>query len=178
MDNNCLFVCFSHEARAVPKGRPPFHDEIKAFAASMNEASFAEFYEGRFKWHWYPIITRGVSSFPTHGDLPEELSESELLEAIGYAANICSKEDGKRFISALGLLSLLCRSVDSPEAVPSLTTHFMAIRQRVTENAIDANIHYWFSMVALYQLSSGVAPDGYEGSFDHAGLNAPEVDAD
>ncbi len=76
--------------------------------------------------------------------------------------------------SGLGLLSLLCRSVDKPQAVSELTLHFMAIRKHVTRNAIDPNIHYWFSKVALYQITTGVVPHGYDGPFDRAGLNAPK----
>jgi len=74
----------------------------------------------------------------------------------------------------LGLLSLLCRSVEKPQAVPALTNHFMRIRESVTRNAIDPNVHYWFSKIALYQLETGAIPEGYDGAFDRAGLNAPD----
>lgn len=174
MDNDHLFVCFSKEAQAAPNGEPPFHEQIKQFAASMTESTLSAFYEKRFAWHWYPIITSGFSSFPVHGDLSGELTEGQRVEAIGYAASICANEDRKRFISALGLLSLLCRACEKPQASPLLTKHFMRIRAGVTRNAIDPNIPYWFSKVALYQLSTGVTPDGYTGSFDRAGLNAPD----
>lgn len=176
MNDDHLFVCFSQKALAARNGTPPFHNEIKTFAANLNKTSFSEFYDGRFNWHWYPIVTSGFSSFPTHGDLLGKLTNSAVISAIGYAEDICSREDGKRFISVLGLLSLLCRSVDSPKTVPKLTNHFMAIRERVTANAIDPNIHYWFSKVAFYQLNTGAVPNGYEGSFDRAGLNAPKKD--
>ena len=48
----------------------------------------------------------------------------------------------------------------------------MAIRELVTRNAIDPNIRFWFSKIALYQMNRGVVPNGYEGTFDHAGLYA------
>ncbi|MEA1922759.1 MAG: hypothetical protein U9N63_08885, partial [Pseudomonadota bacterium] len=86
MDDDHLFVCFSQDALAAPNGTPPFHDEIKAFAANLNKTSFSEFYEGRFNWHWYPIVTNSVSSFSTHEDLLSELTKSAVLRAIGYAA--------------------------------------------------------------------------------------------
>jgi len=174
MDNDHLFVCFSEEAQSAPIGEPAFHEQIKDFAANLTERTLTDFYEKRFAWHWYPTITSGFSSFPVHGDLPGELNDAQRLEAIGYAASICSREDRKRFISALGLLSLLCRACEEPEEVASLTKHFMRIRAGATQNAIDPNIPFWFSKVALFQLSTGVAPDGYTGSFDRAGLNAPE----
>jgi len=174
MDNDHLFVCFSKEAQSASNGEPPFHEEIKKFASSMTEETFFDFFEKRFAWHWYPIITSRLSSFPVHGDLPEELTEVQRLQAIGYAASICAREDRRRFISALGLLSLLCRAVETPQEVPTLTKNFIRIREAVTRNAIDPNIPYWFSKIALYQLSSGAVPDDYSGSFDRAGLNAPD----
>jgi hypothetical protein len=174
MDNDHLFVCFSEETQSPPNGEPPFHNEIKAFACSLTEATFSDFYEKRFEWHWYPIITSGFSSFPVHGGLPEELNDVHRLQSIGYAASICVREDSRRFISALGLLALLCRAVETPQEVPALTKHFMRIRDGVTRNAIDPNIPYWFSKIALFQLSSGVVPDGYRGAFDRTGLNAPD----
>jgi hypothetical protein len=96
-----------------------------------------------------------------HGDLPSVLSPAQRLEAIGYAATICAREDGQRFISALGLLYLLCCSVrrrGKPVAVPELTKHFMRIREATTRNAIDSNIDHWFSQVADYQFKTGVVP--------------------
>ena len=174
MDNDHLFVCFSREALVAPAGVPPFHEDIKTFAAELDQQKFEQFFEGRFNWHWYPIVTMGTSSFTSHGDLPGKLSEDGLLRAIGYAATICAREDGNRFISGLGLLSLLCRSLDEPKEVPLLTENFMTIRTNVTKNDIDPNIHYWFSKVALYQLRTGIVPEGYQGVFDRAGLNAPE----
>jgi len=62
--------------------------------------------------------------------------------------------------------------------VPLLTENFMTIRTNVTKNDIDPNIHYWFSKVALYQLRTGIVPEGYQGVFDRAGLNAPENEND
>ena len=50
----------------------------------------------------------------------------------------------------------------------------MRIRESVTRNAIDSNILFWFSKIAHYQFSTGIVPDGYEGSFECAGLNAPD----
>jgi hypothetical protein len=173
MDNDHLFVCFSQEALVAPEGAPPFHQNIKTLASELDEQKFEQFFEGRFNWHWYPIVTNGMSSFPAHGDLPGELTEDALLRAIGYAATICAREDGKRFISGLGLLSLLCRSLDKPKNSLPLTKNFMKIRSNVCKNDIDPNIHYWFSKIALYQLNTGIIPDGYEGIFDRAGLNAP-----
>lgn len=174
MDTDHLFVCFSEEAQSPPNGSPPFHDNIKDFAAKLDESNFEKFFEGRYTWHWYPIITSGLSSFPVHGDLPEHLNQDQLLRAIGYAATICSREDGRRFISALGFLSLLCRAVDPPQRVSALSKHFMQIRESVTRNAIDPNIPFWFSKIALYQLNTATVPDGYADSFDRAGLNAPD----
>lgn len=174
MDNDHLFVCFSEHAQIPPQGSPSFHDNIEDFAAALDEQTFENFFEGRYSWHWYPIITSGLSSFPVHGDLHEHLNQDQVLRAIGYAANICAREDGRRFISALGLLSLLCRAVDAPQEVPTLTMHFMQIREGVTRNAIDPNIPFWFSKVALYQLNTSAIPKGYIGSFDRAGLNAPD----
>jgi hypothetical protein len=174
MDNDHLFVCFSSEALVAPQGMAPFYQEIKTLASELDEEKLEQFFEGRFNWHWYPIVTSGMSSFPTHGDLPGELTEDGLLRAIGYASAICAREEGKRFVSALGLLSLLCRSLDEPKSESTLTKNFMKIRSNVTKNDIDPNIHYWFSKIALYQLRTGVVPEGYQGSFDRAGLNAPE----
>jgi len=173
MDNDHLFVCFSNEALSAPNGTPPFHETIEEFAANLDERSFSEFYEGRFSWHWYPIITSRFTSFPVHGDLQESLSETARLQAIGFAASICGREDGKRFISGLGLLSLLCCAVEEPRSVPSLTINFMRIRESTTRNSIDRNIPHWFNNIALYQLKTGVVPDGYGGTFDTAGLSAP-----
>jgi hypothetical protein len=174
MGDDHLFVCFSEEAQAAPIGEPPHHENIKDFAANLDESSFEHFINGRYAWHWYPIITSGFSSFPVHGDLPEHLNQDQLLRATGYTATICSREDGRRFISALGLLALLCRAVDSPQGVPALTQNFMFIRESATRNSIDPNILFWFSNAALYQLNTSVVPDGYDGSFDRAGLNAPD----
>jgi len=174
MDIDDLFVCFSGEALSAPNDKPPFHEGIKDFASSLTEATFCDFYEKRFEWHWYPIISVGPSSFTAHGDLPAALTEEQRLLAIGYAASICAREDRRRFISALGLLALLCRAIEIPQDVPALTKNFMRIRESVTRNAIDPNIPYWFSKVALFQLSTGVIPDGYSGSFDRDGLNAPD----
>jgi hypothetical protein len=174
MDNDHLFVCFSMEAANAPEGAPPFHDDIKKFAREIDRNRFRRFFEDRYHWHWYPIISSGFSSFPTHGDLHGELSEEKRHECIGFAAEICSEEDGKRFISALGLLTLLCRSCDAPSEVESLTKYFMRIRDKVTANAIDPNIHYWFSKIVLFQIATGVSPLGYVETFDRAGLNAPK----
>jgi hypothetical protein len=174
MDNDLLFVCFSTNAIA-PSADAPLNEGIERFAAAIDRAGLRQFYEERCRWHWYPIVSAGFSSFPTHGDLVGELSERQLLDCIGYAADICREEDGERFISALGLLSLLCRHCDQPQEVPLLTRHFMEIRKRVSANAIDANIHFWFSKVALFQIATGAIPDGYTGTFDRAGLNAPKL---
>lgn len=174
MNDDDLFVCFSFDAQETPVGEPAFHKQISRFAATMTEKTFSEFYEKRFAWHWYPIITNGLSTFPTHGNLFNELTESQKLEAIGFAASICAREDRKRFISALGLLSFLCRSCKKYQEVISLTTHFVRIREATTLNAIDPNIPYWFSKVASFQLSTGVVPEGYNGTFDRTGLNAPK----
>jgi hypothetical protein len=175
MENDDLFVCFSKKALLPTRGRPLFHDNIKEFAATLDEASFSRFFEARYAWHWYPIITSGFSSGAVHGDLPERLRPEQRLEAIGYAAAICAREDGHRFISALGLLYLLCQAVcrrGNPVAVPELIRHFMSIREATTRNAIDPNIHHWFGVIAHYQFKTGVVPDGYVGAFGRAGLNA------
>lgn len=173
MDNDLLFVCFSTNAVA-PCADAPLAEGVEKFAATIDRAGLRHFFEERFHWHWYPIVSAGFSSFPTHGDLVGELSEQQIHECIGYAAEICWEEDGKRFVSALGLLSLLCRSCHQPKEVPQLSEHFMRIRQRVTANEIDSNIPYWFSKVALFQIATGAVPHGYTGTFDRAGLNAPE----
>lgn len=154
--------------------RPPFHETIKDVFAKLDERTFSEFYEGRFTWHWYPIITSGFISYYVHGDLPKTLPEDVLLQAIGYAASICGREDGKRFISGLGLLSLLCSNIENPLENPFLTKNFLQIRESTVRNAIDPNIPFWFSKIALYQLHTGVAPDRYDGNLDLAGLNAPD----
>ena len=171
-----LFECFSPEALA-PREKPPFYDCIRDFATTLDAQSFTNFFNARFKWHWYPVGTVRLSSFPTNGDLVEALNEKQTLAAIGYAASMCAQENGKRFISALGLLSLLCQSIKQEQPVPALTQSFMAIRELVTRNAIDVNISFWFSKVALYQINTGVVPDGYGGTFDRAGLNAPTDDS-
>jgi hypothetical protein len=176
LDEDNLFVCFSNDALEAPRGEPPFHDNICDFAATIDKHSFLEFFEGRFAWHWYPIISSGLSTFPTHGDLPDNLNEDKRLLAVGYAASICAQEEGKRFISGLGLLFLLCGSVKTPKPVPELSCNFMAIRERVTRNAIDPNIHFWFSKIVLYQINTSVVPEGYNGSFDRKGMNAPRVE--
>lgn len=173
MDKDYLFVCFSKEALNPPDGKPPFHDEIKDFAKNIDRERFRQFFEGRCRWHWYPLISERFLTFPTHGDLHGELSVEQRHECIGYAAEICSEEDGKRFISALGLLTLLCRACDTPVEVDQLTKHFMEIRGKVSSNAIDPNIRYWFSKVVSFQMATGVTPTGYIGDFDRAGLNAP-----
>jgi hypothetical protein len=173
MDNDLLFVCFSTNAIA-PSADAPLNEGIEKFAATIDRVGFRQFYEERCRWHWYPIVSAGFSSFPTHGDLVGELSEQQIHECIGYAAEICWEEDGKRFVSALGLLSLLCRSSEQPKEVQQLSEHFMKIRERVTANEIDSNIPYWFSKVALFQIATGAVPRGYRGSFDRAGMNAPK----
>ena len=173
MHNDHLFVSFSKDAASAPIGYPPFHDEIETYAKSLDRAGLQRFFERRYQWHWYPVVTSGLSSFPVHGDLLEVLSQEQVLECIGYAAELCATEDGKRFISALGLLTMLCRFCESPRNVPALTESFVQIRQRVAANAIDPNIGYWFSNAAVFQLATGVVPNGYTGSFDRAGLNAP-----
>ena len=171
MDNDLLFVCFSTNAVA-PSADAPLAEGIENFAAAIDRSALRQFYEERYRWHWYPIVSAGFSSFPTHGDLVGELSEWQIHDCIGYAAEICREEDGKRFVSALGLLSLLCRSSEQPKEVPQLSERFMKIRESVTANKIDANIPYWFSKVALFQIATGAVPSGYTGSFDRAGLNA------
>jgi len=171
-----LFVCFSPEALA-PCEKPPFYDCIRDFATTLDAQSFTNFFNARFKWHWYPVGTVGLSSFSTNGDLVEALNEKQTLAAIGYAASMCTQENGKRFISALGLLSLLCQSIKQEQPVLALTQSFMAIRELVTRNAIDENIRFWFSNVALYQINTGVVPYGYGGTFDRAGLKAPTDDS-
>jgi hypothetical protein len=173
MDNDLLFVSFSTNAIA-PSDDAPLNEGIEKFAAAIDRVGFRHFYEERFRWHWYPIVSVGFSSFPTHGDLVGELSEQQIDDCIGYAAEICREEDEKRFVSALGLLSLLCRSCEQPKAVQQLSEHFVKIRERVTANEIDPNIPYWFSKVALFQIATGVIPHGYSGTFDRAGLNAPK----
>lgn len=160
MNNDHLFVCFSMDAAAVPEGEPPFHKEIKQFAKTINREGFRQFFEARYLWHWYPIISSGFSSFPTHGDLNEELTEEQRYQFIGYAAEICAAEDGKRFISAFGLLTLLCRSCDAPREVPALTECFMQICRLARTNAIDPNILYWLSKIVAFQVATGVMPKG------------------
>lgn len=174
MDDDLLFVCFSMEAANPPEGEPPFHDAIEEFARDPSREQFRQFFEGRYLWHWYPIISSGFYSFAAHGDLLAELSEEKRHQCIGFAAEICAEEDGKRFISALGLLTFLCGGCSAPVEVEPLTKHFLNIREKVTANAIDENIHYWFSKIVLFQIATGVTPMGYRGSFDRAGLNAPE----
>ena len=176
LDYYQLFECFSPEALA-PREKPPFYDCIRDFATTLDAQSFTNFFNARFKWHWYPVGTVRLCSFPTNGDLVKALNEKQTLAAIGYAASMCAQENGKRFISALGLLSLLCQSIKQEQPVPALTQSFMAIRELVTRNAIDVNISFWFSKVALYQINTGVVPDGYGGTFDRAGLNAPTDDS-
>ena len=173
MDNSPLFVCFSREALSRPSGPPAFHDEIADFARQIDRTRLREFFEHRFRWHWYPIVSSGMASFPVHGDLAMELSRSQSRECIGFAAEICAEEDGQRFISALGLLSLLCRGCDPPAVVDLLTRNFMPIRSKVPSNAIDPNIPYWFGRVAAYQLATGAVPIGFDGTFDLRGLNPP-----
>jgi len=173
MDNDFRFVCFSPEALKNPVGDVPFLDGLEDFSRNLTEQSLNEFFEGRFRWHWYPILSAGFNSFSIHSDLTTLLHGEKLHEAIGWAALIASREDGRRFIAALALLSFLCRQEPTPKEVPSLTEHFMEIRERVTRNAIDPNISFWFSKIALYQLNSGAMPHGYNGDFDRGGLNAP-----
>lgn len=177
MDNDYLFVCFSPEALASPEGGVPLNEKIAEFAKTIDRDGLRSFFEERFRWHWYPVVSAGFNSFATHGDLNGEINEEKRLECIGYAAEICAEEDGKRFVSALGLLSLLCRGCEAPKDVPALTQHFMEIRKRVTANSIDPNIPFWFSKVALFQLGTRVVPDGYVGTFDRTGLNAPDAES-
>jgi len=161
MDNDHLFVCFSMEATAAPEGDPLFHKEIKDFAKTINREGFRQFFEDRYRWHWYPIISSGFSSFSTHGDLNEELTEEQRYQCIGYAAEICAAEDGKRFISAFGLLTLLCRSCDEPREVPALTEFIMQICKRARTNTIDPNIPYWLGKIVVFQVATGVKPKGF-----------------
>lgn len=173
MDKDNLFVCFSPEACRNADGKPLFHDGIECFAKALTRETFQEFFEARYKWHWYPIWTRRMSTFSVHEDLPQYLRATQVLDGIGYASEICAREDGRRFISGLGLLALLCRWVEHPSAVTGLSDNFMAVRSGVTQNAIDPNIEYWFSKVASYQFKSGIVPKDYTGSFDVQGLCAP-----
>jgi len=176
LDNDFPFVCFSPKALAGFEGQAPHSEDIEEFAKNLDESSLISFYEGRYKWFPYPILSRGFNSFPVHGDLTTRLQGKKLNDAIGWAATIASNEEGDRFISALGLLCFLCREEKIPKEVPLLTKHFMAIRERISRNADntdDPNISYWFSKVALFQLNTGIIPEGFSGSFDRAGLNAP-----
>lgn len=175
MDNDFPFVCFSPEALGGTKGDATYHEGIEEFVKNLDENSLNSFYEERFRWHWYPILSSGFNSFSVHQDLTSLLKGEKLRDSIGWAAIIASREEGQRFIAALGLLSFLCREDENPKEVSLLTKHFMEIRERVCRNAIDPNIKFWFSKVALYQINTGVMPEGYSGSFDRAGLNAPEM---
>ena len=178
MDSDYPFVCFSPDALEGAEGDAPFSEGIDEFARNLTEQLLTKFYEGRFHWHWYPIWSFGFNSFSVHSDLTTRLQGEKLREAIGWAATIASREEGRRFISALGLLSFLCREDNTPKEVPLLSKHFMAIRERVTriaDDATDPNISFWFSKIALFQLNTGVMPDDYSGTFDRPGLNAPKA---
>ena len=173
MDNDYLFVYFSPLAQLTEAGRPPFSDVIEEYVRKLDEKSFNAFFEARFLWHWYPILTYGFNSWPVNRDLVCLLKGDKLRDAIGWSSTLATREDGQRFISALGLLSFLCREEKSPKEVPLLTKHFMTIRNLATSNQVDLNIGFWFSKIALFQLNTGVIPTGYEGTFDRAGLNIP-----
>ena len=173
MDNDYPFVCFSPLAQSTAAGRPPFSDIIEEYAGNLDEKSFDAFYEARFLWHWYPILSYRFNSWPVNRDLICLLKGDKLRDAIGWSSTLASREDGQRFICALGLLSFLCREEKCPKEVPLLTKHFMTIRDIATSNQVDPNIGFWFSKIALFQLNTGVNPTGYEGTFDRAGLNIP-----
>lgn len=165
MGEGMLFRAFSKHALEMPDGPPPFLDEMDSFAERLDAERLEAFFEGRCEWHWYPILTLGFSSGSVHHDLIDVLGQDQLLEAIGYAAPICAREDGERFVSALGLLMMLCRAVETPAPVDSLTAGFMAIREAATRNAIDSNIRYWFDQVASFQKKGGVDPLGFDGTW-------------
>lgn len=160
-----LFRAFSKHALESPDEPPPFVDEMSEFARGLDAERLEAFFEARHEWHWYPILTLGFTSGSVHHDLIDELDREGLLRAIGYAAPICAREDGKRFVSALGLLMMLCRAVEDPAPVEELTAHFMAIRGAAERNAIDSNIRHWFGMVAIFQRDSGAEPAGFDGSW-------------
>ena len=173
MDPN-LFVYFSPDATERPTEKAPFHDEIAEFAEGVDREKFREFFEARFRWHWYPIITYRVSSFPCYADLNGVLAEDVRHRCIGYCAEICAEEEDKRFVSAMGALAMLCTSCRAAKEAPELTGHFMQIRKKAGEFPDDPNVSFWFSQVVVFQIATGVVPQGYTGSFDRPGMNAPE----
>jgi hypothetical protein len=173
MDPN-LFIYFSPDATENPDGKAPFHDEIAEFAEGVDREGFREFFEERYRWHWYPIITHRFSSFPCHADLNGVLTEDGRHRCIGYCAEICAEEEGKRFVSAIGSLAMLCTSCKTPTEAPALTEHFMQIRKTAGEFPDDPNVSFWFSKVVVFQIATKAVPKGYTGSFDRPGMNAPE----
>jgi len=172
--NTPPFVVFSLKAVLNTAEQPPLHNGIESIGRSLTKDSFLSLFEARLSWHWYPIVSAGLASFPTFEDLLAVLDDSLRLKAIGWSAQLAATADGERFVSALGLLSLLCRTATNRQPVEELTEHLLEIRSKVSLNAIDKNVPYWFSRIAAYQLATGVLPSGYTGAFTVDALN-PET---
>jgi hypothetical protein len=81
MDNDHLFVCFSMEAANAPEGAPPFHDDIKEFAREIDRNRFRQFFEDRYHWHWYPIISSGFSSFPLECNVSKIILQTLVVKS-------------------------------------------------------------------------------------------------
>ncbi len=163
MRHDPLFRAFSQHALEPFEGPAPFHAEIESFAAQLDGPRLEEFFEARCAWHWYPVITDGFASGSLYCDIVDALSQEQLPAAIGYAAVICAREDGQRFVSALGLLTELTKVVEQPVPVAELAEHWRAIRDAAERNAIDSNVEYWFNLVSWFQKEGGVEPVGFDG---------------
>ncbi len=144
-----------------------------ALCGTWSRETFFEFFEARLDQHWYPVVSDGLSAILTFADLPPKLDDTGRRFAIGWTAEIAATAEQERFVAALGLLALLARSAPKTEEVPELSRTFVAIRDRIAPNAIDANVPYWFSRIAAYQIGTGIVPPGHEGELTAHLLNPP-----
>jgi len=164
-----------HYAPAIlepPAGELPYAKGMEQLVAGLEEPAFRLWFDARFAWYPYPVLAMGIRNVFVHSDLPHRLNEAQVQQAIYWAASLCAESAGARYVSALALLAQLCAAMEEPQAVEGLSGRFMAIRAKAAGFPADANVAYWFSWVARYQLATGVAPLGYTGTMDRAGLNA------
>jgi uncharacterized protein (DUF1810 family) len=164
------FVRFS--LYSVPKGDGKIpHWLTPRDRGTWSRETFLAFFEARLDQHWYPVVSDGLSATLTFADLPPKLDDTEYRLAIGWTAEIAATAEHERFVAALGLLALLARIAPRTEEVAELSRAFVAIRDRVAPNAIDANVPYWFSRVAAYQIGTGIVPPGHAGELTAQSLN-------
>ncbi len=76
--NTPPFVVFSLKAVLNTAQEPPLHAEIESIGRSLTKDSFLSLFEARLSWHWYPIVSAGLASFPSFEDLRAVLSHLGL----------------------------------------------------------------------------------------------------